>query len=192
MADELPATPRADERRRNRDRLLESAHAVFDEQGTEVSLREVARRAGVGIGTLYRHFPTREALLEALLSDRFAELRDDASRLNQTLPPVEALGAWVRSFARSSAQVRGLPESVLAALHDEGSQLHSACEAMRSAGAELLSAAQRSGAIRADVTATELYTLAAGIAWASTNVPTDPDLTDRLLATALRGISESL
>jgi AcrR family transcriptional regulator len=185
---EAPSALRANVRR-NHERLMESARAAFAEQGTEVSLREVARRAGVGIGTLYRHFPTRETLLEALLRDRFEDLRDEASRLQRTLPPFEALNTWLRSFARGSAQVRGLPESVLVSLQDEGSGLHSACETMRSAGAALLSAAQRSGVVRADVTATELYTLATGIAWAATHVPTDPDLRDRLLTMALRSIA---
>jgi AcrR family transcriptional regulator len=187
---EVPSTPRSDVRR-NRERLMESARAAFTEQGTEVSLREVARRAGVGIGTLYRHFPTREALLEALLRDRFEDLREEASRLQRTLPPLEALSTWVRLFARGAAQVRGLPESVLVSLQDEDSRLHSACEAMRSAGAALLSAAQHDGTVRADVTATELYTLATGIAWAAAHVPTDPDLRDRLLTITLRSISNS-
>ncbi|MGW4369359.1 TetR/AcrR family transcriptional regulator [Nocardia takedensis] len=167
---------------------MEAAEAVFTEQGTEVSLREVARRAEVGIGTLYRHFPTREALLEALLRDRFEHLREEATRLQRTLPPPEALAAWMRLFARGAARVRGLPESVLVSLQDKDSELHSACEAMRSAGATLLSAAQDDGTVRADVAATELYTLATGIAWAAGHVPTDPDLLDRLLTMTLRGI----
>lgn len=187
---DLPSAPRSDVRR-NHERLMEAARAAFAEQGTEVSLREVARCAGVGIGTLYRHFPTREALVEAVLRDRFDELHDEAARLQRTLPPFEALSTWVRLFARGSAQVRGLPESVLVSLQDKDSRLHSACEAMRSAGATLLTAAQHDGTVRADITATELYTLATGIAWAATHVPADPDLRDRLLTMTLRSISNS-
>lgn len=187
MGDE-PSGLRADGRR-NYGLLLVAARAAFDEQGTEVSLREVARRAGVGIGTLYRHFPTREALLEALLRDDFDSMRDEAARLKRDLEADEALTTWLRLFAQGSSKVRGLPESVLASLHDENSELHAACEAMRTAGAELLSAAQLSGAVRTDVEALDLYALVTGIAWAATQVPTEPELTDRLLSVALRGIS---
>jgi AcrR family transcriptional regulator len=184
---EKSSTVRVDGRR-NYGRLLASAREAFDEQGTEVSLREVARRAGVGIGTLYRHFPSRDALLEALLSDQFEEMRNEAGRLQRDLPAGEALTTWLRSIARGSARVRGLPESVLASLRDKDSQLHAACDAMRTAGAELLSAAQHSGVARADVTASDLYVLVNGIAWVAAQVPTEPELGDRLLSVALRGI----
>lgn len=188
MTGEPRPSPRSDERRRTHERLLQAARSSFKEQGVEVSLREVARLAGVGIGTLYRHFPTREALLEVLLGHHFRELREEAARLKGTLPADEALGKWLRSFALGAAQVQGLPASVVASLHDETSQLHAECEAMRAAGADLLAAAQQGGAVRRDVTATELYVLAAGVAWSASNVPTDPGLGDRLIDVVLRGI----
>ena len=89
--------PRADARR-NRDSLLEAAKAAFAEAGAEASLDEIARRAGVGIGTLYRHFPTRDAVVEAVYRREVQQLADAAPRLVETLPPAEALRAWMRLF----------------------------------------------------------------------------------------------
>ncbi len=89
--------PRADAQR-NRDGLLEAAKAAFAEAGPEASLDEIARRAGVGIGTLYRHFPTRDAIVEAVYRREVQQLADSAPRLAETLPPAEALRAWMRVF----------------------------------------------------------------------------------------------
>jgi AcrR family transcriptional regulator len=89
--------PRADAQR-NRDGLLEAAKAAFAEVGPEASLDEIARRAGVGIGTLYRHFPTRDAIVEAVYRREVQQLADAAPRLAETLPPAEALRAWMRVF----------------------------------------------------------------------------------------------
>ena len=89
--------PRADALR-NRDRLLEAAKASFAGAGAEVSLDEIARRAGVGIGTLYRHFPTRDAIVEAVYRREVEQLADAANRLTRSLPPGEALHAWMRLF----------------------------------------------------------------------------------------------
>ena len=89
--------PRADGLR-NRDRLLEAAKASFADAGADVSLDEIARRAGVGIGTLYRHFPTRDAMVEAVYRREVEQLADAANRLTGTLPPGEALHAWMRLF----------------------------------------------------------------------------------------------
>ena len=89
--------PRADAQR-NRDGLLEAAKAAFAEVGPEASLDEIARRAGVGIGTLYRHFPTRDAIVEAVYRREVQQLADAAPRLIECLPPAEALRAWMRLF----------------------------------------------------------------------------------------------
>ncbi|CCH29714.1 hypothetical protein BN6_23980 [Saccharothrix espanaensis DSM 44229] len=145
------------------------------------TLREIARRAG--IGTLYRHFPTREALLEALLRQRFELLRDQAEAL-AAAPPADALREWLTEFVTRSTTYRGLPESVPAALRDEGSDLHTACAAMRAA-AGLLVRAQAAGAVAADVTAKEVQILASGLAWGSerTTIPVD-----RLLDLTVHGL----
>ena len=89
--------PRADAQR-NRDRLIEAAKAGFAEVGAEVSLEEIARRAGVGIGTLYRHFPTREAIVEAVYRREVGQLAEAATRLTGSSAPGEALHQWMRLF----------------------------------------------------------------------------------------------
>ena len=175
--------------RRNRDHLLAVARESFAEHGTAVSLREVARRAEVGIGTLYRHFPTREALLEALLSDRFDRLRQDAVDLAADADPRAALLHWIGRVAVGSGTYRGLPESVLAALRDDGSRLHDSCDAMRGAGGDLLRAAQRAGAVRADATIEDLLAAATGIAWASEKSADPSALTERLLDYLMHGLA---
>src|SRR3954452_2756992 len=95
--------------RRNHERLLVAAHEVFGKEGSESSLREIARRAGVGIGTLYRHFPTREALLEALLRDNVERLRDRADQLARTISAERALVTWLHEFVDSANSYRGMP-----------------------------------------------------------------------------------
>jgi AcrR family transcriptional regulator len=89
--------PRADAQR-NRERLLEAAKAAFAESGPDVSLDEIARRTGVGIGTLYRHFPNRDAIVEAVYRREVQQLADAATRLMETLPAGEALHQWMRLF----------------------------------------------------------------------------------------------
>ncbi|MEU5697146.1 helix-turn-helix domain-containing protein [Actinosynnema sp. NPDC020468] len=174
--------PRADARR-NHDLIVSVAAEAFAEHGTDASLREIARRAGLGIGTLYRHFPTRDALLEALLRQNFDRLRGLAE--TSTGAPREALVRWLGEVARGSTTYRGLSEQVMAALVDESSELHASCVAMRAAGAVLLDRAQRDGSVAADVTAVEVLSLAAGVAWVSERSPIE---VDRLLSLALRGI----
>jgi AcrR family transcriptional regulator len=183
----VPDNQRADARR-NRDQLLAVAAEAVAEQGVEVSLRDVARRAGVGIGTLYRHFPTREALLEAVFRSRFDRLRDRGAELLDAADPRQALLSWLADLAGGAASYRGLPESVLVALHDEGSELHASCHAMRAAASALLDRAQRAGAVRPDVAIDEVLALTAGVAWASGHTAR-PDTLDRLLTLTMTGLT---
>lgn len=163
---------------RNYEHLLEVAREVFAEHGTEASLRDVARRAGVGIGTLYRHFPTRDALLQALLRTRFDALAVAAA--------TDELGAWLRRVAFGSATYRGLPGSVLAALRDEQSELHASCSAMRAAGGALLARTQEAGLVRGDVVITDLLTAAASIGWAAEQTGTEQ--AERLFTLLMDGL----
>ena len=198
---ESPAAPgrplRADARR-NQQRLLATAAEVFAERGTDASLEEVARRAQVGIGTLYRHFPTRDALVEALLHDRFVRLRDRATELRASPTagaagsgPLAALGDWLAEFAEAASVYRGLPASVMATMCDQTSELHAACQAVRDAGADLLRDAQRAGAVRADARAADLLALVNAIAWIAEQSPPDPGRTDRLLRLVLAGLASA-
>jgi AcrR family transcriptional regulator len=174
--------------RRNYDVLLSVAAQCFAEQGTDASLRDVARKAGVGIGTLYRHFPTREALLEAVLGSRFDRLRDRADELAATAEsPQRALRDWLAEFAAGSVTYRGLPDEVMAALHDGDSPLHASCTAMRAAGGRLVAHAQAAGTMRADITPDEALALAAGLAWAADHSPDRAKVAERLLSITMAG-----
>src|SRR6201997_3028009 len=99
--------PRADAAR-NRERVLEAAKAVFSAGGADASLEAVAKTADVGIGTLYRHFPTREALVEAVYRREVQELSDLAKRLEKEAEPIEALRRWMRSFVKFVATKKGM------------------------------------------------------------------------------------
>jgi AcrR family transcriptional regulator len=153
--------------RKNYDQLLEAARAVVDENGAEASLRDVARRAGVGLGTLYRHFPTREALLDALLRTRFDELAARAADLGTSESPREALVTWMRECVACTVEIRGVVELMVAAMEDPDSALHASCTGMRAAGTGLLTRAQEDGTARPDLDGTDLFALISAIAWLS-------------------------
>jgi AcrR family transcriptional regulator len=190
MAEFMADTMRADGRR-NYERLLDEARAAFAEHGTEVSLRDIARRAGVGIGTLYRHFPTREALLEASMRQGLDALCAKAGTLLQSESAGDALSAWLLAFATGSTRYQGLPASLLTALHDETSELHRSCLAMRTAAAQLLHRAQESEQVRGDLAIDDLLALATAIAWAGQQATDREDLTGRLLNLVRTGIQQS-
>ncbi|TYB55394.1 helix-turn-helix transcriptional regulator [Nonomuraea sp. PA05] len=184
------ARPLRADARRNRDRLIAEARAAFDRAGVAASLEDVAARAGVGIGTLYRHFPTREALLEAVLRERFDALAAGARDLLGHPSPRGALLTWARGFAEAGTTFRGLTTALSATLQDESSALHASCAAMREAGEALLAEAQRGGEIRADVTVAELTTLVFGVAWAhEQNQGRGTTGLDRLLGLLFDGLS---
>ena len=172
--------------RRNYERLLAAAGDAFVQHGVDASLNDIARRAGVGPATLYRHFPTREALLEALLVGRYNNLAAQARILLDTPSPRDALVAWLRCFTAHVTTYRGLSTPVKAALQDETSALFSSCQSMKAAWHELLAHAQKAGAVRADVDGMDVLRLANAIAWATDGRPDDE--ADRLLSLALDGI----
>lgn len=169
--------------RRNRDRIVDVAGAAIAEHGADASLEEIARRAGVGSATLHRHFPTRQALLEAVFTDRVEALCDRARALAADLPPGPALVAWLREVGRHAAANRGLAASLARAADPS---LGSACHAMiTTAGEELASAARHAGDVRADVAVVDLLKLANAV---SLSAEGDPAEADRLLTLALDGI----
>jgi AcrR family transcriptional regulator len=182
-----PRAMRADARR-NRDRLLAEARAAFLDHGTDASLEEIAARAGVGVGTLYRHFPTREALLEALLRERFDALTTKARRLAGHSSARDALIAWTLDFVETTTTYRGLTAAVMATLRDPASALHASCEAMRGAGTALLIRAQEAGDVRADVAPVEFLALVAGVSWAGEQMVGGGLRGDRLLPLLFEGL----
>ncbi|GAA1674306.1 TetR/AcrR family transcriptional regulator [Fodinicola feengrottensis] len=175
--------------RRNYDHLLVQAGEAFQAHGVDASLEDIARAAGVGIGTLYRHFPNRDALLLALTEERFDRSRASAEALLDAADPVAALTSWLRRFIANSATYRGLPESVTSVLTNPDSSLYATCHAMQDAGGRLLARAQQAGAVRPDVSARDVFLMAAAIGWANSQVPDDPERIERLLSLLIDGLS---
>lgn len=183
-----PAGQRADAQR-NYERILAVAPLVIAEQGTQASLRDIARRAGVGLGTLYRNFPTRDALLETLLRQRFDALAARADALAGERAPAEALTVWLDEFTRGSATYRGLPASMMASLADEQSALHASCLNMRAAAARLLERAQDAGDIRPDIDGTDLFALVNAVGWIAEQTPALAGRRERLLGLVMEGLA---
>ncbi len=119
----------------------------------------MARRAGVGLGTLYRHFPTRKALLEALLRVDFDGLTIKAVELETSNSPGDMLVSWLRELVALAHRYRGVIASMVAAIEDPESALHASCVTMKAAGARLLTRAQTKGAARNDVDGADLFAL---------------------------------
>lgn len=151
--------------RKNYDHLLEVARSVIADQGADASLRDIARKAGVGLGTLYRHFPKREVLLDALLRGRFDALTVRASELEGSADPDEALIAWLHEAVAVAHAYRGAIDSMVAAIAAPDSALHASCHTMRAAGTRLLVRAQQQGRARADIDGTDLFALLGALAW---------------------------
>ncbi|GAA3822439.1 TetR/AcrR family transcriptional regulator [Sphaerisporangium flaviroseum] len=167
MAITSPPRPMRADARRNYDRLLAEAKIVFVEQGVDAPLEEIARRAGVGIGTLYRHFPTRLTLQEAVYHDHVVSLAQQAHDLADRLPPSEAVREWMRIIAASSRTKRGLTQALTATLEPHSEVFTSCHEKMRGAAGALLSRAQEAGEVRPELDGLGLLRIAHAIAVAS-------------------------
>jgi AcrR family transcriptional regulator len=175
--------------RRNYERLLSAALAVFAEHGADdASLEEIARRAGVGIGTLYRHFPTRQALLEAVYRDQVEGMRAKADELLRSDAPAEALADWLRALSAFSSTKRNLTSALLETLGRD-SELLSACSAVICGAAdELLTRAKEAGAVRPDADGRDVIRLVHGVNLATQVGPGDPGQRDRLIRIILDGL----
>jgi AcrR family transcriptional regulator len=169
--------------RRNYDALLQAARKAFAARGTSASLDEIA--AGVAIGTLYGHFPTRDALLEAATRDELAGLL----ALDVDAEPLTGLRTWVLHAVAFCSTYRGFVSTVAQGAHDEASLWREGCHAMETRGAELLAAAQRAGRVRREVTPVELFDLVGAAAWLRENAGPDHDGSTRLVDYVLDGIS---
>lgn len=151
--------------RKNYSHLLATARVVIAEQGADASLRDIARRAEVGLATLFRHFPTREALLEALLRSTLDELTQKASVLERAATPDNALVSWFREGVAFVQSYSGVVNLMAAAIADPQSALHDSCTTVRSAGARLLLRAQSDGTARSDIDGVDLFALMAALGW---------------------------
>ncbi|MFF8531517.1 TetR/AcrR family transcriptional regulator [Streptomyces sp. NPDC015532] len=154
--------------RRNYERLLAEAAVAFAEHGEGASLDDIAKRAGVGSGTLYRHFPTRQELLEAVYVDTIEAIAVRADELAAELPPGEALGEWLNELGLGMIQVRGLKALLGSAVADGSSEVLARCGAfVKGAAGRLVEAAQREGTLRADLEPIDVLRLVHGVATAS-------------------------
>ena len=173
---------------RNIDRLIVAAREAFTEHGASASLDDIARRAGVGPGTLYRHFPTRQALIEAVYREGVASLCATGDRLRETEPPADAFVDWLRAFADYAAQKRGLAGALMETIGKD-SPLFAEVHAMITAtGSALLDRAKAAGAIRPDVALGDVIRLVSALAHAGEQSPEGAALSDRLLLLALDGL----
>ena len=152
---------------RNREALLASATEVFAERGVDGSLEEIARRAGVGIGTLYRNFPTREVLHEAVYRREVDTLCDGVGPLLAQKEPVEALAAWMRAFTGYVARKRGMAMALKSALGADNELFAHSYRRIQEAMQTLVSRAVESGEIRGDVDPDDLMRAMGGICMAT-------------------------
>jgi AcrR family transcriptional regulator len=151
--------------RKNYNHLLEVARDVVTEHGTDASMRDIARRAGVGLATLLRHFPTREALFEALLCTNLDALTQKAGELEKANPPDEALVSWFREVVAFTHGYSGVVALMASAHADPESALYATCAAVHSAGGRLLLRAQAEGTARTDINGDDLFALMSALAW---------------------------
>ncbi|MEE1756226.1 TetR/AcrR family transcriptional regulator [Streptomyces sp. SP18CS02] len=182
------ARPMRADARRNYGRLLAEARGAFAEHGTDASLEDIARRAGVGIGTLYRHFPNRQALMNAVFQEALTALLDRSRELAESEEPCTALVMWLRANVTHAGEYRGLARALMSASHDRSSALSGCSVPLRAAGQVLLGRAQEAGAVREDVSMGDLMQLTNAIALAAEQSPDDPELADRLLTLTVRGL----
>ncbi|MEV4533738.1 TetR/AcrR family transcriptional regulator [Asanoa sp. NPDC049518] len=147
---------------RNRRRVLDAAMAAFATDGLSIPVAEVARRAGVGTGTVSRHFPTKESLYEAIVSTRVAEIVGRAEELAATHPPGEAFYAFLRYMVDQAAENRGLAEALAGAGFDIEAAAASGGHDLAGTEAGLLARAQEAGAVRPDVTTPDVKALIVG------------------------------
>ncbi|MEA2340129.1 MAG: hypothetical protein QOG11_206 [Solirubrobacteraceae bacterium] len=180
----LAQRPKRADARRNYEALVSAARDAFAEDGTNASLEDIARRAQVGIGTLYRHFPTRQHLLEAVYVDEVEAMCRSAADLTD-LDPWDALVTWLRQFVGFAATKRALADEMMATI-DKDAEVFVACRtAITAAGEMLLGRAQEAGVVRPDTNFTDVGRMVGGIASIRT---AEPGQIGRILDVALDGL----
>lgn len=178
------ARPKRADAQRNHDKVVQAAREAFAETDTSTSLEDIARRAGVGIGTLYRHFPNRQSLLEAVYLGEVQDLARSAEDFS-ALPPWEALAGWLGRFVSYLATKHALAGEMLQYM-DRSAPLFQECRSlMYAAGEPLLERAQKARVARDDIALADIIQLLMGIA----NLPAaEPETVQRLLMVALDGL----
>jgi AcrR family transcriptional regulator len=184
-----PTGPKRADARRNYELLIAAAAEAFAERGADdVSLEEIARRAGVGIGTLYRHFPARQALLEAVYKDQVDGLEVLAGKLLVHESPGQALAEWIRAFAAFGRTKRSLSAALMATLGKESELLSACSKVLRGCTEALLGRAQEAGVVRRDVQSADLLRLTHALIMAAEAPGSDPGQADRMFSLLMEGL----
>lgn len=173
---------------RNYQALLAAATKAFADEGPQSSMHGIARRAGVGIGTLYRHFPTREDLLQAVFLSRMDTLRTQAEALTGHPSPLGGLTQWLRSHIELGRGGGSLAASVIAAQLDGDNDPDGGCAAMARAGQVLLDRAVAAGQVRAEIRLYDLIKMAQAIVLVAETAPGRDELAERMLSLLIRGV----
>lgn len=178
------AKPLRADAQRNREQLLSAARAAFTERGAAAALEDIARRAQVGVGTLYRHFPTRQALLEAVYVDEVEALCNSADDFADR-EPWDALVLWFARFVDYVATKKALVEEMLATVGADAPVFRQCHEAIFAAGEPLLARAKDAGAVREDVEFMDVMRMVSGVCMIKNS---EPDDIRRVLRMALDGL----
>ena len=172
---------------RNRDRLLHAAVQAFSQVGPDVTLDAIAKDAGVGIGTLYRHFPTRESLVEAAYRNELARLCDAAPELLRTMPPDEATRTWMDRFVDYMTTKRGMADALRAVIASGGNPYAQSRDRLIAAITTLLHAGAAAGTVRSDVEPGDVLASVSGVSLAA-GEPAQRDQARRLLDLLMDGL----
>ncbi|SNS89564.1 transcriptional regulator, TetR family [Streptosporangium subroseum] len=186
MPDTGPRPLRADAQR-NRDRLLAVAVRAFFNDGPDVTLDAIAKDAGVGIGTLYRHFPTREALIEAAYRNELTKLCDAAAELLRTMPPDEAMRAWMDHFVDYMTTKRGMADALRVVIASGGDPYAESRDRLIAAITMLLHAGAAAGTVRSDIEPVDVLASMGGVSLAA-GAPAQRDQASRMLDLLMDGL----
>jgi AcrR family transcriptional regulator len=186
--DGVPARPLRADARRNRARLLEVADQVFADRGIGASTEEIARQAGVGIGTVFRHFPTKEALLEAVFVGRLTRLGERAAALSDSEEPGPAFFAFAALVVGQASSKNAFSDALAAAGVNVQAAASGVSEEFAGAMTALLTNAQQAGVVRPDIGVAELKAVLVGASRAVEQGGDDPAIRARILAVMLDGL----
>jgi AcrR family transcriptional regulator len=190
QADQEPARkPLRADAQRNYDKIVETARVLFREKGADTSLDEVAKRAGVGPGTLYRHFPTRDALVDAVMKDWVDRVLGDAHQvLDAGLEPRETLTTWLDRLVEHMSRYQGAPAKFASAMDDTGTPMHHKCTALVAANKVVFDALEARGAVRSEVDPRDVVRMVTGIAAAAEKSGLGTEVATPMLAIIADGV----
>jgi AcrR family transcriptional regulator len=180
----MTARPLRADAARNRQLLLDAAREAFGAHGVTASLDDVARAAGVGPGTLYRHFPTRDQLVLEVIDDGLTGIRDLGVELLASDDPLDALHRWLTAYVEQAGVFHGLARSLASPPASESST----CRMARDAGGALVARAAKAGLVQGDIHIDDVLDMAAAIAWVGEQPHRDADQRSRLLRVVINGL----